>query len=159
MKQVTGDDDSSVAGEEEHLVSPLQCCDIRHLSKDSAASLHRVRTRNRFKRSASQVKTQQVIDSLPAEFLMEPEAKFTITGWDCGDNHKDIGEELKRACSHDSFSVETVEPTLAYRDEPKARGVKLEPRPSEIELELTLSLNPVMHGLPSKMIEISDSDE
>ncbi|KAI3453029.1 hypothetical protein Pfo_009692 [Paulownia fortunei] len=157
MKQVTGDDDSSTAGQGQYSVLPLQGCDIRHLSKDSAASLYRFRTRNRVKRSASQAKSQ--VDSVAAEFSIESETKFTITGWDCGEDHRDFVEELKRAPSHDSFSVETVEPSLVNRDEQPGLGVKPEPRPNEIGLELTLGLNPLLHTYLSTMIEISDSEE
>ncbi|KAL0408862.1 UNVERIFIED_CONTAM: LOB domain-containing protein 41 [Sesamum radiatum] len=155
MKQVIGDDEyySSKRAQGQYPVSPLQGCDIRHLSKDSLAAVQRVRTRNRFKRSKSQA------DSVAVEDLMESEAKFTITGWDCGDNHNDFGEELKRAPSHDSFSVETVEPTLANRDEQPVRAVKTEPQPTEIRLELTLSLNPMIQTYPNTVIEISDSEQ
>lgn len=155
MKQLPGgDDDSSSAAAEEYPVLPLQGCDIRHLSKDAA--LHRVRTRNRFKRSASQVNAQ-VDYSLVADFVTESEEKFTITGWN---HHRGeeyyVEEELKRAPSHDSFSVETVEPSLMNRDQ---KPVKTEPEPSEIGLELTLGLNPMLHAYPaSGLIEISDSE-
>ncbi|KAL8052863.1 hypothetical protein ABFX02_05G033000 [Erythranthe guttata] len=153
------DDSSSAAhaaarGGEEYPISPLQSCDIRHLSKDSAtaaASLHRVRTRNRFKRSASQAKNQ--VNSLAADFdLIESEDKFTITGWEHGEEEEEdqkdfINEQLKRAPSHDSVSVETVEPSLMNRVEQPVRCVlKQEPDHSEIELELTLGRDPVLHA-------------
>ncbi|XP_011070804.1 LOB domain-containing protein 40-like [Sesamum indicum] len=154
MKQVIGDDDySSTPAQGQYPVPPLQGCDIRHLSKDSLAAVQHVRTRNRFKRSKSQA------ESMAVKYLMGSEAKFTITGWDCGDNHKDFGEELKRAPSHDSFSVETVEPTLANRDEQSIRGVKTEPQTTEIGLELTLSLNPIVQTFPNTVIQISDSEQ
>ncbi|KAK4423569.1 LOB domain-containing protein 41 [Sesamum alatum] len=156
MKRVIIGDDvdySSTAAQGKYPVSPLQGCDIRHLSKDSPAAVQRVRTRNRFKRSKSQE------ESVAAEYLMESEAKFTITGWDSGDNHKDFGEELKRAPSYDSFSVETVEPTLANRDEQPIRVVKTEPQPTEIGLELTLGPNPMLQTYPNTVIEISDSEQ
>ncbi|KAK6116338.1 hypothetical protein DH2020_049800 [Rehmannia glutinosa] len=143
IKQVTDDDDDSSTA--------VQGCDIRHLS---AASLHRVRTRNRTKRSASNSMSR--VDSVADELSPESEAKFTITGW-AGD--EDFAEELKRAPSHDSFSVETVEPSLVNRCEKSVRGVEPEPRPSEIGLELTLGRNPVRQTYLSTVIEISDSEQ
>ncbi|KAL9166492.1 hypothetical protein ABFS82_05G033100 [Erythranthe guttata] len=150
------DDSSSTAAAaragEEYPISPLQSCDIRHLSKDSstaAASLHRVRTRNRFKRSASQAKNQ--VNSLVADFdLIEPEDKFTITGWEHGEeeeeDQKDFIEQLKRAPSHDSVSVETVEPSLMNRVEQPVRCVLKQEPDHEIGLELTLGRDPVLHA-------------
>ncbi|KAL3824088.1 hypothetical protein ACJIZ3_020117 [Penstemon smallii] len=122
-------DDSSTTA------NPFHRCDIRHLSKES---LHRVRTRNRFKRSGSK---SYAADSVVTHELMisESDVKFTITGWD------DFVETLNhRAPSQDSFSVERVKP---------------EPHLSEIGLELTLGLNPnpmLQNYNMSTVIEISD---
>lgn len=99
----------------------VQSCDIRHLSKGA----RRGPIRSRSKRDAES----------PAE------TKFTITGWDELDRK---GFEVKRARSHDSYSVETVEPALVNRG-----GVK--PEPEETWLELTL-------GAPNLVIEISDAE-
>ncbi|KAH6805379.1 hypothetical protein C2S51_030210 [Perilla frutescens var. frutescens] len=141
-------DDSSTAGRLQTCpVSLLHGCDIRHISKGSAAtSLHRVRTRNRRRRSAS------VADSVAADIEA---AKFTITGWDCSEDHKDfvIDQESERAPSHDSFSVETVEPSLMNFDDPPP------PQLSELGLELTLGLNPVLQTYLSTVIQISDGQE
>jgi hypothetical protein len=156
LREGADDDNSSVATEGQRPISPLKGCDIRHLSKDSAASLHRVRTRNRFKRSTSQANNK--VDPMISEFLNESEAKFTITGWDCGEDQKDFGEKKYRAPSHDSLSDQTVEPTLVNRDENPIRGVKPGPQPNEIGLELTLGVNPVIHNFLSTVIEISDSE-
>ncbi|PIN22547.1 hypothetical protein CDL12_04740 [Handroanthus impetiginosus] len=153
MMQVAGDDDSSTVAPTEYPITPLQGCDIRHLSRDSAASANRIRTRNRFKRSALRA------NSVATELMSESEEKFTITGWDYGEDHKNFSEELKRAPSHDSFSVETVEPALANPVENLVRGVKPEPEPCEIELDLTLGLNPLLlKNYISSVIEISDSE-
>lgn len=137
--QVSGDDDSSTAVQGQYPIMPLHGCDIRHLSKDSATSFRRVRARNRFKRSAADAKSQ--INSSATELMSESEAKFTITGWDSGEDYKNFGEELKRAPSQDSFSVETVESALANQNEQLIRRVKPEPQLSEFGLELTLRLN------------------
>ncbi|XP_047943506.1 LOB domain-containing protein 40-like [Salvia hispanica] len=102
----------------------LQSCDIRHLSKDA----RRGRIRSRSKRDA---------ESRADSSYAAAEAKFTITGWD----------EVKRARSHDSYSVETVEPALVNRG-----GVK--PEPEEIGLELTLGGPNFVMGA---VIEISDA--
>ncbi|KAL1553589.1 LOB domain-containing protein 41 [Salvia divinorum] len=128
------DEDDSAAGS----VVPLQSCDIRHLSKDAAAAAsgRRGRIRNRSKRPGADAESRA--DSYAAE------AKFTITGWD----EDRMGFEVKRARSHDSYSVETVEPALVNRS-----GVKLEPE--EIGLELTLGGPNLVMGA---VIDISDSE-
>lgn len=122
----------------------LQGRDSAPRSKDSSAhSVRRVRPRNRFKRSAVHGRTR--FDSL-AELVSDSEAKFTITGWDSGEDLKNLGEEVvldQRARSHDSSSVETVEPALAAnRDEELVRRVRPEPSVGKIGLELTLGPNP-----------------
>ncbi|XP_057810647.1 LOB domain-containing protein 40-like [Salvia miltiorrhiza] len=111
-----------------HLVSP---CDIRHAPKG----------RDRRKRSTSSA-------------AAESEAKFTITGWDHNKDLLVIDEKSGRAPSHDSFSTETVEPSLVSFDD---QGTIPEPRLSEVGLELTLGLNPVLHTYLSAVIHISDS--
>ncbi|XP_073049075.1 LOB domain-containing protein 42-like [Primulina eburnea] len=140
MMQGTGDDDSSSASEKQSIM-PLHGCDIRHLSKDaSAASRLSIKNRQRFKRSAK----KNVDLTPPAEFIRESDAKFTITGWDSGEDQKEFSDELKWAGSQDSSSVETVEQDLVNRVEP---GQEYKPVPSvsgiEIELELTLCFNRV----------------
>lgn len=146
MMQVSDEEDSAAGGQ----VMPLQGCDIRHLSKDSSAALSRGRARNRSKRSSTHAESG--IDSFAAELMSESEAKFTITGWDSGEDRKTLGEELKRARSHDSYSVETVEPALV------SQGVKTEPQLGEIGLELTLGRDSVFQSFSSTVIEISDSE-
>ncbi|KAK4430213.1 LOB domain-containing protein 42 [Sesamum alatum] len=148
VMQLPGDDDSA---------AHPHGCDIRHLSKDSSTSLRRIRTRNRFKRTAAHAKTQ--VDSIAADLVMsESEGNFTITGWDCGEDSKNFGGEVKRPPSRDSFSVETVEPALANRNEQPVRGVKPEELTSEIGLDLTLGMNPGLQAYMSTVIEISDSE-
>ncbi|XP_057765739.1 LOB domain-containing protein 40-like [Salvia miltiorrhiza] len=136
-------EDDSASGS----VMPLQGCDIRHLSKDSAAACHRRgRARNRSKRSA-----ETHANSFAAELMSESEAKFTITGWDdSGEDRKGFSEELKRARSHDSYSVETVEPALVNR----SHAIKPELELGEIALELTLGGPNSVFGV----IEISDTE-
>ncbi|CDP00620.1 unnamed protein product [Coffea canephora] len=131
-------DDAAAGG---HPITPLKDCDIRHLSKKSNG-IHRVRTRNRFKRSG--FKSQ--VDSVP-EFMNET-TKFSITGWNDDEENDGSEEELmKRAPSHDSFSVETVEPTLVSRAE-QGRVVKSETilvgEDDDLVLDLTLGVNPVV---------------
>ncbi|KAG8366614.1 hypothetical protein BUALT_Bualt17G0098100 [Buddleja alternifolia] len=149
MTQVSGDDDDSSNATQQ------QCpIDIRHLSKEAAAaaSLHRVRTRKRFKRSKTQV------DSTAAEFTSESESKFTITGWEQDQKNNFFEEMLIRAPSHDSFSVETVEPALVKPEEQPVQEVKPEAEPIDIGLELTLGFNPVFQAYLPTVIEISDSE-
>ncbi|EYU38927.1 hypothetical protein MIMGU_mgv1a022644mg [Erythranthe guttata] len=167
MMKVPGASDGEESASAAEPIFPLRGCDIRHLSKDSsssaAASLHRVRSRNRFKRSAAS--KSQLNSFTAAEFMgeSEEEEKFTITGWECREQElldmKNFSyEEMKRAHSHDS-SVETVEPTLANRVEQPVRLVKPEPsQPCELGLELTLGINPVHQAYISTVIEISDSE-
>ncbi|KAL3636086.1 hypothetical protein CASFOL_020633 [Castilleja foliolosa] len=88
--------------------------DIRHL--------HRARTRKR-----RRVRVDPV--------AVGSEAMFTIMG---------CAGEMKREPSHDSFSVETVEPSLVNRDEQAVQGVESGPWLSEIGLELTLGWDPVV---------------
>ncbi|KAL3501715.1 hypothetical protein ACH5RR_036164 [Cinchona calisaya] len=125
IMQVSTDD----AAAEGHPIMPLKGSDIRHHTKKSNG-IHRVRTRNRFKRSG-----------LSAEqFVNEPEpTRFSITGWEECDDHQIDGEKkLKRAPSHDSFSVETVEPSLVNPDE-QGRVVKSETlMDADLVLDLTL---------------------
>ncbi|KAG6412940.1 hypothetical protein SASPL_125635 [Salvia splendens] len=110
----------------------LQRCDIRHLSKDA----RRGRIRSRSKRAGADAESRADSSYTAAE------TKFTITGWD----EDREGFEVKRARSHDSYSVETVEPALVNRG-----GVK--PEPEEIGLELTLGGPNLVMGA---VIEISD---
>ncbi|KAG6396636.1 hypothetical protein SASPL_142791 [Salvia splendens] len=123
------------------LISTL--CDIRHVSKGSAG------TRCRRRRSAS------LADSAAAEYVSEAEAeaKFTITGWD-DSKELVIGEEFRRGPSHDSFSVETVETSLMLFD----KGTVPETGLSEVELELSLGINPLLQTYLSTVIDISDSE-
>lgn len=127
MMQLSGDD-------------PVMAGDIRHLSKESAADFRRVRTR----RSSSRAKRQ--LDSSATELVSESEAKFTITGWEFEDH-----DELLRAPSHDSVSVETVEPALVNWNGNTISRVKPEPQLSEFGFELTL-------GFSSSVIDISDNE-
>ncbi|KAL2519066.1 LOB domain-containing protein 41 [Abeliophyllum distichum] len=152
LMQVSSTDEASAT--QAHSIMPFQGCDIRHLSKNSATeTIHRVRTR---KRSARQMNNPLYSVAAAAEFMTESEDKFTITGWDCGEDYKDFVDELKRAPSHDSFSVETVEPSLLN----PGTGIKPDPHPTEnneIGLELTLGFNPVVRNHPFTVIELSDS--
>ncbi|CAI9096205.1 OLC1v1032291C1 [Oldenlandia corymbosa var. corymbosa] len=139
-----------------HPIMPLKGCDIRHLGKNSNGlnsnfynnnlnnnnnNIHRVRTtRNRFKRSGFRGKFGRVDDyaQLTHMDIKEP-TKFSITGWDFSrtddeedyEYHQAAEEELKRAPSHDSLSVETVEPSLVNPVIEQDRVVK-----TEVQLDL-----------------------
>ncbi|KAG5603836.1 hypothetical protein H5410_025328 [Solanum commersonii] len=87
------------------------------------------------------LKRKGTFDSAEAEAAEEyllknqPPLKFSITGWD---QFEEIDDELiKRAPSHDSFSVETVELTLLVN---RVDPVKLEEDGDHVGLELTLGL-------------------
>ncbi|OIS97925.1 PREDICTED: LOB domain-containing protein 42-like [Nicotiana attenuata] len=126
--------DDNNTDQESHQIMPLKGCDIRHISKNNSTDIHQVvKTRNRFKRKAK-------VETNASEYMInEPgPLKFSITGWDF-DHHMEEEDELKRAPSHDSFSVETVEPSLVNRFEP-VLPVKLEEDGGDVGLELTLGL-------------------
>lgn len=135
-------------GAESHPIMPFKGCDIRHLSKESSNGVHRVRSRNRFKRAgAVHDKAIDHLESL-AEFMdMEEEpAKFSITGWGGCETAESVG--LERAPSHGSSSLETVEPALANRDNPVSGSIAEIPTADrgsndELLLDLTLGFNPV----------------
>ncbi|CAA0833016.1 LOB domain-containing protein 40 [Striga hermonthica] len=104
-------------------------CGIRHVSTGSGA-------RRRGKGPAKGAVR------LAEEEEEEEEPRFTITGWS-GDREYGVLDfaprAVERAASHDSFSVETVEPSLVVgRVGRTDRGVGLAAQPEEIGLELTL---------------------
>lgn len=131
--QIPINDDNNTDNQVSLQIMPLKGCDIRHISKNNSTDIHQVvKTRNRFKRKAK-------VETTASEYMInEPgPLKFSITGWDF-DNHMEEEDELKRAPSHDSLSVETVEPSLVNRVEP-VLPVKLE-EDGDVGLELTLGL-------------------
>ncbi|KAK2971585.1 hypothetical protein RJ640_017954 [Escallonia rubra] len=148
ITQIPCDQAVAAAATAEHLITPFQGCDIRHLSKDSDA-LHLVRTRNRFKRSGGRDKAKAEPDS---EFPAEP-AQFSIIGWSFDDL-----AELSRARSHDSSSVQTVEASLLHHPEPERAKSESRVEESDIVLELTLGLNPVQRAYLSKVKELPDQE-
>lgn len=136
IMQLVSCDDSAAEG---HPIMPMKGSDIRHLTTTSSAAAfnhpHRVKTprKNRFKRTSSG-STAAVHGN-----ENEPPAKFSITGWEDKEEKEVVeDEEMKRAPSHDSFSVETVELALA-QDEPA--GLMVVPESPEVGLELTLAIN------------------
>ncbi|CAK9168160.1 unnamed protein product [Ilex paraguariensis] len=145
IMQVPIDDAAAQA----HAIMPLKGCDIRHLSKESNG-LHQVRTRSRFKRSGGQGKGKFVST---IESVTDP-IRSTSSGWD-----SDQPNELNRVLCHDSFSAEpeTIESNLVNRAEPVwavKPGSNIDH--SEILLELTLGLNPIMNPKNSAVEELSD---
>lgn len=127
---------------------PLKACDIRHVSKDenSAASpgkdLHKVKTRGKFKRTAKpKVRAEspdvddaarvmwswshkdELVESPSRDSGLSQHVEPPSRGGECGDA--------------DSASVETVEASLAKTDDKRATDG------SDVELELTLGLEPV----------------
>lgn len=137
-------------------ITLLQGCDIRHLSTNTAIPepIHHLKTR---KRSAVEINNPLHSVVAAAELMNETEEKFTITGWDCGEDYKAFVDQLKRPPSHeyDSYSVETVEPLLLN----PGTGFKPEPHHTENDdsgLELTLGFNPMLSNHLSTAIELSD---
>lgn len=150
---------------------PLKACDIRHVSKDenSAASagkdLHKVKTRGKFKRTAKNPKVR-------AESPDVDDAARVMWSW----SHKDelVGSPSRDSglsqhieppsrggeCGDaDSGSVETVEASLAKTDDERVTDR------SDVELELTLGLEPVARerkaAVPTNNVEseINGSDD
>ncbi|KAJ8548307.1 hypothetical protein K7X08_030776 [Anisodus acutangulus] len=134
---INNDYNSSIDHDQEahQIIEPLKGCDIRHILKNSSNSgQHQVETRNgRFKGKAT---TESSVAVAEEYFMNEPPSKFSITGWDHVD---DMEDELNRAPSHDSFSVQTVEPSLMMNRVEPDLPVKLE-EDCDVGLELTLGL-------------------
>ncbi|XP_031101405.1 LOB domain-containing protein 40-like [Ipomoea triloba] len=149
IMQVNIEDGGGGSGAESHPIMPFKGCDIRHLSKESSGGVHRIRSRNRFKRTGTA--HDKAVDHLQslAEFMEEDEeapAKFSITGWAGGggcETAESVG--LERAPSHGSSSLETVEPALVNRDNPVSASMRTADRGSDDELllDLTLGFNSV----------------
>ncbi|XP_068637726.1 LOB domain-containing protein 41-like [Aristolochia californica] len=133
---------------------PLKAYDIRHVSKENnpaGQELHKVKTRNRFKRSPAKPKTK--LDSAAEAENPESAAVCNLRWRRCYPNGG-----FERAASHDSslsqqsepngesretdsmFSVETVEASLVSRLADPAVG-----EDGEVELELTLGFE-AQHG-------------
>ncbi|CAN4124805.1 unnamed protein product [Withania somnifera] len=137
IMQVPINDDNNTNTDQ---IVPLKGCDIRHITKNSSINLINqqvVKTRNgRFKRKSDNTNSSVAVGEATEEYLMnEPPLKFRITGWDQFDEMEE--EYLKRATSYDSFSVETVEPSLMVN---RVDPVKLEEDNGDVGLELTLGL-------------------
>ncbi|KAJ4974832.1 hypothetical protein NE237_008006 [Protea cynaroides] len=143
---------------------PMKASDIRHVSKDenSAASqeLHKVKTRNRFKRSPINPKSkigEFISESVIADSAAVPTDKYqrrypeaTFNRASSHDHessgshqteHNGEGDRESRE-TESMFSVETVEPSLM------SRAVKSsEESEVELELRLTLGFEPVHHNV------------
>lgn len=136
---INSDDDNNSTDQ----IVPLKGCDIRHVSKYNSTNSdnQQVKTRNgRLKRKGStfdSAASASVEVEAAEEYLLknQPPLKFSITGWDQFEERED--EMIKRSQSHDSFSVETVEPTLLVN---RVDPVKLEEDGDLLGLDLTLGL-------------------
>ncbi|CAI9756070.1 unnamed protein product [Fraxinus pennsylvanica] len=153
LVQVSDTDESSAT--KARSITPLQGFDIRHFSKNTATPepIHRVRSR----RSTVEINNTLHSVAAAAELMNETEEKFTITGWDCGEDNDAFVHQLKRAPSHNSYSVETVEPSMLN----PSTSFKPEPHHTEnddIGLELTLGFNSMLRNHLSTVIELSNSE-
>ncbi|TMW84821.1 hypothetical protein EJD97_024307 [Solanum chilense] len=136
---INNDDDNNSTDQ----IVPLKGCDIRHVTKNNSTNSdnQQVKTRNgRLKRKGSTLDSAASASAeveAAEEYLLknQPPLKFSITGWDQFEEIED--EMIKRATSHDSFSVETVEPTLLVN---RVDPVKLEEDGDLLGLDLTLGL-------------------
>ncbi|KAK9105721.1 hypothetical protein Scep_022565 [Stephania cephalantha] len=133
---------------------PKAAYDIRHVSKDenssaAAQELHKVRTRSRFKRAAAKANKGDDSAALSrlGEFTRAPSHESSAS---------QQTELLNGEGTESVFSVETVEASLASRaDHEPARKVgscseecddeEDDEEISEVELELTLGLEPSSH--------------
>ncbi|KAK9091268.1 hypothetical protein Sjap_024445 [Stephania japonica] len=139
---------------------PKAAYDIRHVSKDenssasaaAAPELHKVRTRSRFKRAGA-AKPSKVDDSAAAAVVLSRLGEFTrATSHESSVSQQT--ELVNGEGTESMFSVETVEASLASRADHEAAG-KVgscseecddgEEEISEVELELTLGLEPSSH--------------
>ncbi|CAI9768787.1 unnamed protein product [Fraxinus pennsylvanica] len=108
---------------------------------------------------AEGVQMNSTAQSNPSKDVRTPplEKEKDEVGWDCAEEYKALEDQLKRAPSHDSYSIETVEPSLLNSD----TGFKSEPHHTEnddIRLELTLGFNPVLHNHLSIVIKFCDRE-
>ncbi|XP_010265141.1 PREDICTED: LOB domain-containing protein 41-like [Nelumbo nucifera] len=146
---------------------PMKAYDIRHVSKDEnwAASqdLHKVKTRSRFKRSATKPNKPNLVSAaeLVAETPIADAAPICNLRWRrCYPDGYEMATSHDSSTSHHSehngegdsretdsmFSVETVEHSLVGRPEHKEPDPKTsdsQTDESEVELELTLGFEPV----------------
>ncbi|VFQ66584.1 unnamed protein product [Cuscuta campestris] len=127
IRQLTAEDGGAA---ESHAVTPFKVCDIRHISKEPPAAVHRARSRNRFKRTGP-VQNRSV-DAMATE---EP-ARFSLSGWGFDGSEGSVG--LERAPSNGSTMLETVEQYYANRDEPG--GGSGNEAGNELLLDLTLGV-------------------
>ncbi|KAG9448944.1 hypothetical protein H6P81_008909 [Aristolochia fimbriata] len=153
---------------------PLKAYDIRHVSKEEnpavgAEELLKVKTRNRFKRSAAKPKTKS--DSATAAMIADADNPESAAVCNLRWRRCYPNGGFERAASHDSslshqsepngesretesmFSVETVEASLVSRHAEAAVS-----EDGEVELELTLGFE-AQHGsraspsLPARPVE------
>ncbi|XP_010263769.1 PREDICTED: LOB domain-containing protein 41-like [Nelumbo nucifera] len=147
---------------------PMKAYDIRHVSKDEnwAASqdLHKVKSRSRFKRSASKPNKPKLVSTADLVVSEPPVADATPVcnlRW-----RRCYPDGFERATSHESsgshhsehngegdsretdsmFSVETVEHSLVSRPQQQEAALKTSDShtdDNEVELELTLGFEPV----------------
>ncbi|KAI6686184.1 hypothetical protein NL676_032097 [Syzygium grande] len=123
----------------------LKPCDIRHVQKTSGPGyVHKIRTRNRFKRLSNRAKSET-----------EPDAVFGGPIYEETSHDSWVTLAAVAAANRDSaeaesiFSVETVEASLANLGKPN-RMLKFdrpaEERPeSQLRLELSLGVKPSSH--------------
>ncbi|GER28878.1 LOB domain-containing protein 41 [Striga asiatica] len=132
---------------------PLKTGDIRHIFKEDGQSgsndLRRVRTRCRFKRSASKSKRSRVwVD--PVESANEEELTRSPSHESSLSQQSEPVDERTSQQGETRGPLETSEPELVVAG-PNSKS------DGEIELDLTLGLEPIKRGVKPKPIKAGDS--
>ncbi|KAL6007474.1 hypothetical protein ACLOJK_032972 [Asimina triloba] len=143
---------------------PMKAYDIRHVSKEENSAthdLHKVKSRSRFKRSVKPKPKPELLAEAATDDNPEPVPVCNLRWRRCYPDELDATACHDSASSHVSepnvegdsretesmFSVETVEASLVSR--PEAEPVALHvsgAEDGEVELELTLGLEPASHS-------------
>lgn len=147
-------------------VPPLKAFDIRHVIKEGDLSgsgdLHRVRTRCRFKRTASKAKRSRVWVGSPDESGNDEEGKRSPSHGSSLSHQSGSAEPVVSRRSEESLgSAETPEPLA---DQEVGAEVNLIAEPEErlggvdgIELDLTLGFEPIKRCLKPEKSKLSEA--
>ncbi|XP_057809471.1 LOB domain-containing protein 41-like [Salvia miltiorrhiza] len=140
---------------------PLKAFDIRHVTKDGTLSgsgdLHRVRTRCRFKRSASKGRRSRVWVGSPDESGNgSPSHESALSHQSA--TAEPVPERTSRRSEESLGSAETPEPE-AHADRNSESEERLDDAGDVIELDLTLGFEPIKQPKMGKLGEAVESAE
>lgn len=145
---------------------PLKAFDIRHVSKEDNSSgsgdLHRVRTRCRFKRTASKAKRSRVWVGSPEESGNE-EAKRSPSHESSLSHQSGTAEPVVERASRQSEeslgSAQTPEPESGAEANLNSESEEKVDCEDGIELDLTLGFEPIKRCLKPKMLKPGEAGE